>query len=366
MAPVFFLLSGLLAAEDNVPRDGPWQALAEGRKLTASDAAKLEKSVTGKRPEPWNRARLLAYYAAQSATLDAATVKERRATHLTALFESARTHAPALDLGCAGIVVSSGDPLADAALHAQLAATWPKLIKAEPDNLLFTRLHAEFLYNTDQAGAIRAVGSSAPVAAGDLAALAYLGIMGRDIRTCEATVMNPAAGPGQSGKGLNALVESAKSAIFLTSFATTVNREGARLHRAGKITWNYAALANKALELARGLNPEEASCLPEVTPPGPSDVLPERDAPELAGPLTQRKPTYPPKARTMRITGRVYFDVRVGCTGKVIWLGYAQGPVELQQAAGYSLAGWTYPPPMFGTQATQATTVRSVGFSLSY
>lgn len=131
-----------------------------------------------------------------------------------------------------------------------------------------------------------------------------------------------------------------------------------------------AQTANKNVESPVSVNnPAPVEAKTETQPATNKVDAPKTDSPLVVGSLieyvTQKvNPTYPPAARTVRMSGIVKVDVVVDEEGKVTEVQKTSGPQMLQRAATDAVKKWKFKPFVRDGQPTKATGFISFNFNL--
>ncbi len=311
---------------------------AAGAKLAASDAANLEAKVSAAKASLAERARLLGWYATQSASPDAAKIRGQRLSLLQSLLSSERLFAQV-----EAAVHREGDALASAEGYASLKAalqTRAEKSKSPADwsNLVW------FLFPEEPDEAIRLATENGLAWDGAVMSGYYLLGIGRRRYTAPMTplAINQDNRLSPFGRSLLALVKDNDEPLFQFAFGDTLRREGARLYAAGQLEWDYTALANESLARAAKAEPQQTNCgfLPAALP-AKGAAMPQETPP----------PSQPSGASVQK---RVTFMALIGCSGQAVALDLLGGPPELVSAAKRQIASRQFEVPVQGSEPRQS------------
>ena len=312
--------------------------LAAGAKLAASDAVGLEAKVSSAKATPAERARLLGWYATQSASPDAARIRDRRLLLLQSLLSSERLFA-----NVEAAVHREGDVLASADGYASLKAALLARVEKSKSPADWSNL-VWFLFPEEPDDAIRLATENGLAWDGAVMSGYYLLGIGRRRYTAPMAplAINQDNRLSPFGRSLLTLVKDNDEPLFQFAFGDTLRREGARLHAAGQLEWDYTALANESLARAAKAEPQQTNCgfVPAALPPKGATVPPEN-------PL----PSQPLGAAGQK---RVTFMALIGCSGQAVALDLLGGPPELVSAAKRQIASRQFDVPVQGSEPRQS------------
>lgn len=339
------------------------QAVERGNHLTAQDASKLEEDLPRAEALEHTRTSLLIYYS--KGLPDVSKAREARARIITWLIQN---YPDDEILGSpAGIINSTGEPLADAEAQNQAKQLWLEVLGGSAKNSTVAEHAVNFLQVADSAKALQILAglrtwSKSYAWMGKVYALEALGVTALDPDSGEAV----AASHADLTQSAQAKLLKAADATAVLSGMATVASSHFSLAKAQRWTPEQQEFCQELLRHARQIYPATSvSC-----------DAPERDSNRPVVHLDQRmiqaqlrkkvQPIYPAEAKQQRIQGTIEFSAVIGESGRIEQLALLSGPLALYVPSQQAVSQWEFNPTKINGEPVAVATRITVNFTVSH
>jgi Gram-negative bacterial TonB protein C-terminal len=338
-------------------------AYEQGRKLNASEAAKLENKLAKKPQDTLDRIRLIAFYtlAPESPAPETAIVARRK--HLLWMAEHQPDSRFWSQWPYGSAVYVKGDRLADAEGFNAIRDQWLKHLSSGPANEKIRANAVGFLELGDRETALRLTREMHnPRYLGTQYALLLLGVTARDYDTGIPLFSDPMVRQGPLASEALSELQNSSDAQLIGGAGFWLARDGAILWSQKKLEWDYSSLAKNLLDRARALEPDRLDWFmanPELPQPGERrPIMTVRVGGAVMGSRSLRtvQPNVPDHLRGIR--GTVLLEVAIDGNGKVMRAVAKGGPPELYAVSIQAVEQWQYKPTTIsGSPALVITSV---------
>ncbi len=347
--------------------------LKKGSRLSAAEAADLEKGVSARADDEEARIQLLSYYTGPQLAADLAASKAARARHILWLIENDPTDGLGLFHAETGVhrMHCQGDDLADPDTFRSAAELWVEQVKKNPGNADIRREAVSAIQFCAPEQAEQILTQAQDVAGlGRLYAGSILGISGQSYLNNDFENSDPALRARPFAEKAQRLLNESTDKQLLVAATRTLLRDGATLWADGKLDWDYTPFGNNLLTKAKSLGPDEyiLLTLPTKLPARgerPPMTIRVGGGVNSASIVRQVPPIYPLDARARRIQGTVQMTALIGLDGKVLYLRPDSGLPELIPAALKAARQWEYKPTLMNGKPCYVVTRLEVNFTLS-
>jgi TonB family protein len=372
---VRILFAGIILSSVVFPAnvDAVWKYMKEGKALSAAAAAGLERNVESHPGDSPSRIKLLAYYAAQVGTPEAATAKSARLKHILWLIEKDPKEGFGVFEVATGIarVNCQGDALADPESFDQAVTKWSEAVSKHSKDDAVRLNAARFVETCKPERAVELVlAANNHRELGRLYALILMGASAVDYESGEVNATEEAARSSTLARRVRETVTASGEARMVAGTAEWFLRECGNLWADGKLEWNYTPLGKELWTRAIAMAPEDFGLRivsTELPARGERPPMTVRVGGKVQAAMLVHKvvPRYPPEAKARRIAGAVLFTVLLDLEGNVAALNLESGPPELVQAAANAVRQWKYNRTLVDDKPCYVITSIEINFDIS-